>query len=244
MAEDFTRAGYRALLEALLERGYRVRGYDDVDPARPDLILRHDIDFWPEAALETSAIERDLGVSAIYFMLVGARVYDIDATETKDAIARLQADGHTVALHFDAARYDGDLDSLDRAAAAECATLEQATGRPVPVISFHRPAPALLQHDAPLAGRPHAYQNRYFREIGYCSDSRGKWRFGGPLDNDAVAAGRALQLLTHPIWWAHDDAGDREAALRRLVEVNGPQFAGLIADTVTGYDPVTGTISD
>lgn len=244
MAQDFTRAGYRALLEALLQRGYRVCGYDDVVPQNQDLILRHDIDFWPEPALAMSEIERDLGVRAFYFMLTSSPAYSIESNDTRTVIDRLQQDGHVVALHFDAARYPARIDALDAAVEEECARLEDVTKTYVPVVSFHRPSRPLLSHNAPLAGRPHAYQDRFFKDIGYCSDSRGLWRFGPPLSHEAVGRKTALQLLTHPIWWAHDDGGDREAALRRLVDVKGPQSVNLIADTVTGYDPDTGTISD
>jgi hypothetical protein len=49
--------------------------------------------------------------------------------------------------------------------------------------------------------------------MGYCSDSRGGWHHGEPLVHEAVAAGRALQLLTHPIWW---DADAEENPVSRL----------------------------
>ncbi|MBT3172708.1 MAG: hypothetical protein HN333_14900, partial [Rhodospirillaceae bacterium] len=74
-------------------------------------------------------------------------------------------------------------------------------GRSVPMISFHRPAPALQGREGRIAGRMHAYEPRFFREIGYCSDSRGAWRHGHPLDHAAVVKGKALQLLIHPLWW-------------------------------------------
>ncbi|THF92753.1 MAG: hypothetical protein E8G75_04555, partial [Sulfitobacter sp. SK025] len=67
MHEDFTRAAYRDLLEALLQRGYTGRSFPEAEPDRADLLLRHDIDLWPEAALELARIEHDLGLSADYF---------------------------------------------------------------------------------------------------------------------------------------------------------------------------------
>ena len=62
---------------------------------------------------------------------------------------------------------------------------------PVTMVSFHRPAPELLGHAAPLGGRAHAYQPRFFSDMGYCSDSRGRWGHGHPLEHPAVAEGRA-----------------------------------------------------
>ena len=72
------------------------------------------------------------------------------------------------------------------------------------MISFHRPAKSLLGRTEPLADRPHTYQPKFFSEMAYCSDSRGEWGHGHPFDLDAVTEGRALQLLTHPVWWTNN----------------------------------------
>ena len=44
-------------------------------------------------------------------------------------------------------------------------------------------------------------------------DSRGGWFHGHPLEHEAVRERRALQLLTHPIWWV---ARPGEGAVERL----------------------------
>jgi hypothetical protein len=63
-----------------------------------------------------------------------------------------------------------------------------------------------------LPGFVSAYDKRVFSDIGFVSDSRGGWYHGHPLDHPAVKARRALQLLTHPIWWTSEgsDANARE----------------------------------
>ena len=47
----------------------------------------------------------------------------------------------------------------------------------------------------------HTYEPKFVKDIGYCSDSRGGWHHGHPLSHSSVKEGKALQLLTHPIWW-------------------------------------------
>lgn len=213
MTGDFTHAGYRRLIESLLGRGYKVRGFSDAEPDAPHLILRHDIDLSIDAALPIAEIERELGVSATFFVLLRTEFYNPFSGEGLAGLRRLAALGHDIGLHFDAALYDDEPEALDQAAAAECDALEAFLQRPVTMISFHRPARNLLGYEAPLAGRRHAYEPRYFSEMGYCSDSRGGWHHGHPLEHEAVAAGRALQLLTHPEWWsaAPEHPGDRLA---------------------------------
>lgn len=241
-AADFTRAGYRALLNALRDRGYTVTDFAGARRDAAHLILRHDIDFAPDLAVPVAEVEAGLGMKAVYFMQLKTPFYAAHDPAARAAMARLLELGHEIGLHFDAAAGNAALPALDSRAREECARLEDLSGAPVRMISFHRPAKALLGLESDIGGRPHTYQPRFFKQMGYASDSRGLWRFGHPLENEAVAEGRALQLLTHPIWWANDDAGDREGALNRLVERLGTRIKPAIADVVTGYDADSGTI--
>lgn len=201
---EFSAAGYAALVRALLARGYTVRGFADAEPAARHLILRHDIDMVVEAAVPIAEAEAALGVAATYFVLVRSELYNPFAPSGATALTRIAALGHEIGLHFDAALYSEA--ALEEAAARECAILEAFTERPVRTISFHRPHSSLLGRAGALAGRRHAYEPRFFSDMGYSSDSRGGWHHGHPLTHDAVTAGRALQLLTHPIWWQEPPA--------------------------------------
>ncbi|MEQ8700976.1 MAG: hypothetical protein RLT05_30980 [Bauldia litoralis] len=204
MAKNFSLEGYRELVDDLLGRGYRVVGFDEAIPGKPHLILRHDIDMSIQAAVEMAEVEGSLGVSAHYFVLLRSEMYNPWAPANIGDLSRIAALGHAIGLHFDASLYNSDED-LEAAAVAECEALEAMTGRDVSAISFHRPAPSLQGRAGRFAGRHHAYEPRFFREMGYCSDSRGGWHHGEPLAQEAVLAGRALQLLTHPIWWVGAD---------------------------------------
>lgn len=197
--ESFSIAGYTALVRALLSHGYAVRGFADAEPEARHLILRHDIDMSLEAAVPVAEAEAALGTKAIYFVLLRSEFYNPFAPDGAAALARIASLGHEIGLHFDAALY-AEM-ALEAAAARECTMLETFLERSVRTISFHRPHPSLLGRAGTLAGRRHAYEPRFFRDMGYCSDSRGGWHRGHPLAHEAVAAGRALQLLTHPIWW-------------------------------------------
>jgi hypothetical protein len=183
---------------------------------RPQVVLRHDIDMSITAAVRMAGIEAELGVKSHYFVLLRTEIYN---ALSRDGLAGLQAIvtlGHDIGLHFDASLYAPDRAALDAAAATEIGMLESALGRRIGMISFHRPAPSLIGDALPLAGRPHSYQPRFIGDIGYCSDSRGEWRHGHPLDHPAVREGRALQLLTHPIWWIGSGATAQEKVMRIL----------------------------
>ncbi|MGB8275820.1 MAG: hypothetical protein WCF16_11215 [Alphaproteobacteria bacterium] len=210
---DFTLPAYRDLLQALRTRGYEARSFPAADPRQRHLVLRHDLDMSIEAALPVAALEADLGMAATYFVLLRTEMYNPFSAASRRDLLLLADQAHAIGLHFDASLYDQDWAALEAGAAVECRVLEDILGRPVEIVSFHRPAEHLLGQDRPLAGRRHTYEPRFFRDMGYCSDSRGEWRFGRPLAHEAVAKGAALQLATHPIWWV---AGEGESVRAKL----------------------------
>lgn len=236
----FTVQSYSVMLRELLARGYRACDFHDARPELRDLILQHDIDLWPGYAVPIAEAEAALGVSASYFALATSPLYNPASPECRAVLRHLIALGHRVELHFDPAAADVGTDR-DEAAERECAWLSCVAGRPVRMVSFHRPSPDLLNNPAPIAGRPHTYQPRFFSAMGYCSDSRGAWRDFAPLDHPSVAAGCALQLLTHPIWWRGH--GTPQDALESYL---ADRLAGLDAALAANisvyrpYDSVTG----
>lgn len=222
---SFSWQGYHDLLLAFTDAGYSTQLFSGLDPAKQHVVIRHDVDFSIRAAVDIARIEADLGVCAHYFVLLQTEFYNLCSPIDWPLIREIGKLGHDVGLHFDASQYPQDVASLEAAAEHECIILEAVLGRPVTTISFHRPAEALLGLDRELAGRLHAYSPRFFSEIAYCSDSQGSFRFGHPLDLDAFRDGKAMQLLTHPIWWQEtardnhmhilDDLHDARAALLR-----------------------------
>jgi hypothetical protein len=198
-ANSFTPDAYAALLSALADRGYAMRGFADADPAVRHVILRHDVDFSLAAARAMAEQEAELGVRAAYFVLLRSEFYNPLSSEGLGALARIASLGHVIGLHFDAALYDGA--ALDAAAARESDLLAQAIGRSVDLVSFHRPGSGHFGAAERVGGRLNAYGPRFVREMGYCSDSRGAWHHGHPLQHPVVGAGRALHLLVHPFWW-------------------------------------------
>ena len=209
---EFTLASYGALLDALAERGYAVVGFEAAVPAQRHLVLRHDLDLSVEAAVPVAELEAGRGLAASYFVMLRSPLYNAFDAPALAGLERIASLGHEIGLHLDAALYGEEPAALDIAAARECGALEALLGRPVGMISFHRPAPSLQGRAGAVAGRRHAYEPRFFRDMGYCSDSRGAWHHGHPLDHPVLADGRALQLLTHPVWWT----GPPAAPGRRL----------------------------
>jgi hypothetical protein len=213
----FSPEAYRALLAALGERGYDPRGFLEADPAARHLVLRHDVDFSLAAALDMAEREAESGIAATYFVLLRTEFYNALSGAGLKALERIAA-LHTVGLHFDAVLYGSDPAALDAGAARECDLLGQVLGRPVELVSYHRPGAARVGEAERLGGRVNVYGRRFVNDMGYCSDSRGGWHHGHPLDHAAIRAGRALHLLVHPFWWQAPALAPAERLERFLAE--------------------------
>ena len=214
---EFTLPSYKHMLSTFMDMGYEFTDYSHVDAMKKQVVLRHDVDFSPAYALTIAQVENELGISATYFFLVRSTFYNILSPEVERIVREIRDLGHAIGLHFDAALYPDDRAKAEAAAERECQILAQVAGSEIESISFHRPASHLVGLAGLFAGRLHTYDPKYVKEIGYCSDSRGEWRFGPPFETDAVREGRALHLLTHPIWWFSPERQSPVERVRRFL---------------------------
>ena len=178
---DWSLAGYRLLVEAAIEGGYRTVGFE-VEPATGVLYLRHDVDLSLDAALRMARLENELGLSATYFLMTASVFYNLDSSEGKAAIAELRTLGHHIGLH--AVYPDAHLDD-----------------RFDPVVAWHNPDPEYMS--APLAGVLNVMEPSRFDPTTYRSDSNQHWRSGDPRDELRASVFPWLQLLIHPEIWAY-----------------------------------------
>jgi hypothetical protein len=213
----FNLTTYISLVTELTAQGYLLRDFSSAKPRAQDLILRHDVDFDLGCAVEMASAEADAGLQATYFILLRTEFYNPFGPEGRSAIEGIVSHGHRIGLHFDAALYDDDAETLGERVLDEARRLGDLASQELRCFSFHRPQGRILNQDMKVAGLINAYGGRYFREMGYCSDSRGAWHHGHPLCHDAVLEQRALQLLTHPIWWTSRPGETPRQRLDRLV---------------------------
>ncbi len=59
---ELTIAAYRRLLELLRSKGYPFCFYDEADQYEKSVILRHDVDFTIEKAVEMAEIEHEISI--------------------------------------------------------------------------------------------------------------------------------------------------------------------------------------
>lgn len=236
-APDFTEQGLIQLLSTLTDAGYIFTAFTPEVPEFKTVILRHDIDLDVESALTTARIEADLGVSATYFVLLSADVYNPLARRNREAIDEFMSLGHRVELHFDPTVYGPSIEEFEEGLTGEAAILESLTGKPTTAFSFHRPRGGSQKFPPTKSGLINAYAPTYFSEICYSSDSDGWWRFGAFVDSENFQAGRSLQLLLHPEWWTglpSEHPGDR---LERLIDCGTRRLRDDFIATIDPFGP-------
>jgi|GEM_PF-265624 len=189
---------YENFLQAFLNHGYQFVSFKERDQPINQVILRHDVDFDTNFALQIAQIESTLGIKSTYFFLLRSDLYNILSPKTFDQIRAIKALGHSISIHFDPLIYEDFYEGL----AKEIEVFQHLFDEKIDIISLHRPHDYFKTYDAPIQGVEHTYQSKYLKDVKYFSDSTGKWRYGHPFDSDSFLRKESLHILIHPIWWA------------------------------------------
>jgi len=94
---DFTIKKYTKLLKALLNRGFFLVSFEMFLEKLMEnvIILRHDVDNFPENSLRTARIEHDLGIKGTYYFRSVSGSFD------KKIIRQIAHLGHEVGYHYE-----------------------------------------------------------------------------------------------------------------------------------------------
>jgi hypothetical protein len=212
----FLLSEYSSFLRQLLDEGYECLPFSSPKARKTvgaNLLLRHDIDIDPTAALPMAEVERSVGARSTYFVLLSNRHTNPLEKEFRESVETLAEMGHWIGLHFDATQYELSADdpNFSSFVRREVELLEWSADVTVDSVSFHRPSKDLLGSPGYLtAPLPHAYEHTFIREIEYCSDSSGRWAYGPPEERDAHKNGEPFHFLTHPVWWGDLDVEPSE----------------------------------
>ena len=210
MQDRFDYQAYWDLIGRLTMTHRAVRFADLADrfPDEPFFILRHDVDYSTRAALTLAEQESERGIHATYFLLPNGCYYNLLDPAHAEVPRRLANLGHEVGLHY-------DVNLLHRFAPEQwseivrlqISVLEALSATAVRSIAMHQPG---LNGDDPLretSGFLNAYDDRFFRQMRYISDSCRAWRDSAwRLLNSGPLPAR-FQLALHPINWSNDDRG-------------------------------------
>jgi hypothetical protein len=247
-SSNFSYGFYKEILEIINEK-YEQHLFRDIpnfiskDWGTYKIVLRHDIDLDLEKALEMAKMEFKHGIKATYMVMVNCPFYSLEDTQSKKILDNITEMGHEIALHFDSKR---DINLYESTKENDLMTnlefaiskLEQAISSKVFSISFHRPAPEIINGPLLVNKRINAYAKELMGW--YLSDSKGSWREGNPVPKIKKPKKKLLQLLVHPFWWEekHESAFDRlqdffDSKIKNLDSKSINEFDELLSNHLT-----------
>ncbi len=201
---DFFHEDYRNTIKNYLENDYFVGSFNQIDNSDHDkyLILRHDIDNDIDKALEFAIIENELGVSSSYFFRVNARYYNLLNPKNIEIVKNIENLNHEIGIHLEFNIIDEY--KLETLVKNLLNTLNINLAKKIETYSLHEPSRVDFEvthkEICDIFGLMRgSYENRFFKDIKYLSDSGGRWREGH--FNEWVNVENKLQVLTHPWWW-------------------------------------------
>jgi hypothetical protein len=244
----FNLTNYRRLLEDALQAGYKFISFDGSLLSNRFLdanlccLLRHDVDADLQAAFNMAQLEKSLGISSTYFLMLRSPLYNLMGRRNMIYAEKLLELGHQIGLHYD---QGFDLHrgfSPDRTSAniaMEASILEGQFACKVTAVSFHQPKPSVLQGALSTGSLLNTYDHDLLRRFSYFSDSNRKFSLCEDTETDishalSKLAPANVQVLIHPMWWVYDDEGTH-AVWDRAILSNFELMQSQLLETERAY---------
>ena len=209
--------GFRELVDILRAFNFEFVDFFSYKKANlPSIIFRHDIDFSLEDALKIASLEEKLEIQATYFIMLTTNTYSAISLKNKNLIKEIKEKGHSISLHFDPTAYQNQ--DIEKGFFSEKKLFEDIFDVKVKIVSLHRPGNFLENNNKILKGSLHTYQDKFFKEMIYLSDSAGSDIKKKLLEVELSSLNKTIQMLIHPIWWASNSNSPTETLYKWVEE--------------------------
>lgn len=216
---------YRQILRRVAKSG-KSKTFEEAETAEQFIVIRHDVEFSLEKALQMAIIESQYGAVASYFIQIGNMAYNAFSEHSLRIIRAIASLGHEIGLHYrqsDEARAEEEIGT-------QAQMLSQCAGVGVNLFSTHRPQKDTRYHEYKVAGMLNAYSERFFTrtedtenvKVRYIADSKFRWNYGRP-DAETIEKSDKIQLLVHPFQWQEEKLGMEEVFAEILGEKTAEQ---------------------
>ncbi len=215
---DFTYDSYLKMIKQILENGFNLCSFSNYKEEHFPCILRHDIDYSLDLALDYARFESENNIFSTYFVLLTTKTYNALTSENVDKIKSIRKLGHSIGLHFDEMRYDNS--DVINEIIHEKNLLEYFIEGTVDAVSMHQPSSTFIESNVKIPGLVNTYSFDFFNLMFYCSDSCRNWKYDV---SEIILYGKekkGIQILTHPIWWSKKELSQIDALTRYQDMVN------------------------
>lgn len=199
---DFTTQNYSKLL-TLAKTNFTFKTFNTFQNEPEFIIWRHDVDFSMHRALKMAQLEAEQGIQATYFILLHSEFYNLFEKEISHLLKQIIDLGHDIGLHFDSHYYNITSENdLESKLLFEKTIIENLFNVNITSFCFHINNTFTLQcHKTHYAGLLNAFSSYFQKQVAYCSDSNGYWRFKRLEEMLTDKSITQLQVLTHPELW-------------------------------------------
>ena len=169
-------------------------------------IIRHDVEFSVDRALQLAILENKLGISTTYLFQIRNNTYNSLSIENVKKIRKIYELGHDIGLHVHCGLVD-DYNTIEELICTDVNILSKVLDIDIRVFSFHRPTIKQLMSDMSIDGLINAYGKLYFHaydtkppknlNIKYIAGSNHTWKYGYPT----TVNHSKLQINFHPFSW-------------------------------------------
>ncbi len=179
------------------------------------IILRHDVDFSLEYALEMAKIENELNIVSTYYVMISGEFYNILDAESLQYIFEIKSLGHEVGLHFSNNSLN-IFQTKEESLLHQINILSSIIDSRIYSYSQHDPTKDGLL-DIKLENLINAY-DLLKENFNYISDSGMMW-YKNTFEESINGTFRNLYILAHPITWCSNNPQDLIKTLKELSDL-------------------------
>ena len=240
----FSYAEYRNII-TLVKHNLPIMDFSEVnDEVDSFCVLRHDIEFSIDRALEMARIEHeDLNVHSTYTVQLRNNTYNALSQKNIEAIQEIESMGHYIGLHQNPPMMEDE--ELVDYILKDIETLEHYYEFEVDRFAFHRCGsnPGILEKYVEVPGKINCYAEDFFHyfsgdrpeelRVHYLADSNHQWKYGHPLHIDYYDLPQKMQLLTHPYSWSEEGYDNISNYTKLIRERNEELLTSMDSETKT-----------
>lgn len=176
-------------------------------------VIRHDVEFSIERALNLARVEHELGISSTYVFQICNNNYNPFSHKNKIHILEIANLGHDIGVHVHLGNFDENEMSIESYIIKQAQLLSMALDLPINKFSLHRPLRKHIENVISIPGYINMSDPAFFTftddfniydlPVLYLADSNHDWKYGNPRYIDFSRINK-MQLNCHPFSWTSD----------------------------------------
>ena len=212
--------------------------FDDVKhDTKKYCVIRHDVEFSIDRALQLAVVEHELEVSSTYVFQICNNNYNPFSHKNKIHILDIASKGHDIGVHIHLGNFNETYESIESYIIKQANLLSTALDYPINKFSIHRPLKKDIMVPINIPGYINMNATEFFTytenfsiynlPVLYLADSNHSWKYGYPLDIDFSKINK-MQLNCHPFSWTEVGLNNwnnfksltKEKQLESLISIN------------------------